>query len=61
MLNRFKGWRVGVITNEAALAKVMEPPVLPPVSHGGLQATLYRTGCWGGAALFNFLATSIYL
>lgn len=51
MLNRFKGWRVGVITNEAALAKVTELPflpTLPPVSHGGLPVTLYRTAVLGG-------------
>lgn len=52
MLNRFRGWRVGMITNEAALAKVTELPFLPtlaPISHGGLPVTLYRTGVLGGA------------
>ncbi|MFN3745219.1 MAG: class I SAM-dependent RNA methyltransferase [Hyphomicrobiaceae bacterium] len=43
---RFAGWRVGIITNEAWLAKAtglpFEPPG-PPVPHGGLRVTLFRT------------------
>ncbi len=44
--SRFHGWRVGLITSEAALAKAtglpFKPPG-PPVSHGGLRVTLYTT------------------
>lgn len=47
MRNRFKGWRVGLITSESWLAEAanlpFEPPG-PPVSHGGLRVKLYRTG-----------------
>ncbi|MFV3074184.1 THUMP domain-containing class I SAM-dependent RNA methyltransferase [Niveispirillum fermenti] len=51
LLNRFAGWRVGIITNEPALARVTDLPFLPPtpaISHGGLPVTLYRTGVLGG-------------
>lgn len=51
LLNRFRGWRVGIITNEPALAKVTELPFLPvggSVLHGGLPVVLYRTGVLGG-------------
>jgi len=43
---RFTGWRVGIITTDAALAKATGLPFLPPerpVLHGGLRVTLYRT------------------
>lgn len=43
---RFKGWRVGIITSDAALAKATDLPFLPtegPVAHGGLRVTLFRT------------------
>ena len=44
--SRFQGWRVGVVTSEAALAKItglpFKPPG-PPVSHGGMRITLYLT------------------
>lgn len=44
---RFAGWRVGLITNEAALAEAtglrFAPPG-PPVTHGGLRVTLFQTG-----------------
>ncbi|MFT3987823.1 THUMP domain-containing class I SAM-dependent RNA methyltransferase [Aestuariivirga sp.] len=46
LLQRFTGWRVGIITTNAALAKATELPFLPPgkpVAHGGLKVTLYRT------------------
>ena len=47
LLSRFSGWRVGIITTDAALAKAtglpFEPPG-PPVLHGGLKVTLFRTG-----------------
>ena len=44
---RFAGWRVGIITNEAALAKATELPFTEDgvsVSNGGIRVTLYRTG-----------------
>ena len=43
---RFSGWRVGLITTDAALAHATELPFLPtsaPVAHGGLRVKLYRT------------------
>lgn len=44
--SRFAGWRVGLITNEAALARAtglpFKPPG-PPVNNGGLRITLYVT------------------
>ena len=44
---RFAGWRVGVITNEAALAEATGLPFAPtgaPVTHGGIRVTLFQTG-----------------
>lgn len=44
---RFNGWRVGIITTEAALAQATGLRFLPtsaPVQHGGLRVTLYQTG-----------------
>lgn len=46
LLTRFKGWRVGIITNEPALARVTELSFLPvtgTVLHGGIKVSLYRT------------------
>lgn len=46
LLTRFSGWRVGLITTDASLAEATGLPfslTAPPVSHGGLQVTLYRT------------------
>lgn len=43
---RFGGWRVGLITTEADLAKATGLPWLPPgppVPHGGLRVKLWRT------------------
>jgi putative N6-adenine-specific DNA methylase len=43
---RFAGWRVGLVTTEARLAQATGLPFLPhgpPVPHGGLRVTLYRT------------------
>lgn len=43
---RFPGWRVGLVTTDAALARATALPFLapaPPVLHGGLKVTLYRT------------------
>lgn len=47
---RFSGWRVGIITNEAALAKATELPFQEggvSVSNGGIRVTLYQTGVLG--------------
>jgi putative N6-adenine-specific DNA methylase len=44
--SRFTGWRVGLVTSEASLARATELPFLPPgapVPHGGLRVTLYVT------------------
>ena len=46
LLTRFQGWRVGLVTNEASLAKATGLPFVmdaAPVLHGGLRVTLYRT------------------
>jgi len=43
---RFDGWRVGIVTNEAALAKATELPFKEggvSVSNGGIRVTLYQT------------------
>lgn len=44
--SRFRGWRVGIVTMEAALAQATGLPLLPPgppVAHGGLRVRLHRT------------------
>ena len=41
-----RGWRVGLITSDGGLAKSTGLPFLPPgppVAHGGLKVTLWRT------------------
>lgn len=46
LLARFPGWRVGIITNDATLAKATGlkfKPNAAPVSHGGLRVTLFLT------------------
>ena len=46
LMTRFKGWRVGVITDDGGLAKATGLPYLPQdraVDHGGLKVKLYRT------------------
>jgi putative N6-adenine-specific DNA methylase len=46
MRQRFSGWRVGLITTNAKLAKATELPFKPaekPVLHGGLKVTLWQT------------------
>jgi putative N6-adenine-specific DNA methylase len=46
MLSRFSGWRVGLVTSDAALAKSTGLPFLPTgrsVLHGGLRIQLYQT------------------
>ncbi len=43
---RFTGWRVGMITSDAALARATGLPFEPPgpiVAHGGLKVRLFRT------------------
>ncbi len=47
LLSRFGGWRVGLVTTEASLAKATGLPFAPPgrsVLHGGLHVTLFQTG-----------------
>ncbi|MCI2400636.1 class I SAM-dependent RNA methyltransferase [Aliiroseovarius subalbicans] len=44
---RFSGWRVGIVTSDAGLAKATKLPFLPlgaSVPHGGLSVRLYKTG-----------------
>jgi putative N6-adenine-specific DNA methylase len=43
---RFQGWRVGLVTSDGGLARATMLPFLPtdpPVAHGGLKVTLWRT------------------
>ncbi|MFT4795237.1 MAG: putative N6-adenine-specific DNA methylase [Paracoccaceae bacterium] len=47
LATRFKGWRVGMITSEASLAKASGlpfKPMAPPVAHGGTKVWLFHTG-----------------
>jgi putative N6-adenine-specific DNA methylase len=47
LATRFAGWRVGLVTNDAALAEMTGLPFAPsigPVSHGGLRVYLFLTG-----------------
>lgn len=47
MLARFTGWRVGVITSDAGLAKTTGLPFKPAgsvVDHGGIKIRLWQTG-----------------
>lgn len=44
--DRFTGWRVGLVTSDAGLAKSTQLPFLPTgpvVAHGGLKIRLYHT------------------
>ncbi len=46
LINRFHGWRVGVVTSAPALARATGLPLLPAgpvVDHGGTKIRLYRT------------------
>ncbi|MEI4470583.1 THUMP domain-containing class I SAM-dependent RNA methyltransferase [Frigidibacter sp. MR17.24] len=46
LAERFSGWRVGIITSDAGLAKASGLPflpALPPVAHGGLKVVMHRT------------------
>jgi putative N6-adenine-specific DNA methylase len=50
LMSRFQGWRVGLVASEPKLAHATALPFLPsgpPVPHGGLRVTLYRTGPLG--------------
>jgi putative N6-adenine-specific DNA methylase len=46
MLNRFKGWRVALVTSEPALAKATGlpwKPQGPAIAHGGMKVWLWQT------------------
>ncbi|PCI89112.1 MAG: RNA methyltransferase [Hyphomicrobiales bacterium] len=46
MRERFKGWRVGMVTSDTELANATKLPWLPtgvPIAHGGLRIKLFRT------------------
>jgi putative N6-adenine-specific DNA methylase len=46
LTERFSGWRVGIVTSEAGLAKATGLTFLPqgaPVAHGGLKIRLFKT------------------
>jgi putative N6-adenine-specific DNA methylase len=46
LLTRFAGWRVGLITSEASLAKATGLPFAPPrppVAHGGIKVRLFQS------------------
>lgn len=50
LMSRFGGWRVGLVAAEPALARETRLPFLPPgppVPHGGMRVTLFRTGPLG--------------
>ena len=45
--DRFQGWRIGMVTSEAGLAKATALPWKAPgpiVAHGGLKVRLWQTG-----------------
>lgn len=46
LMERFRGWRVGIVTSESGLAKATQLPFKPtsaPIPHGGIRITLYQT------------------
>ena len=46
MRDRFKGWRIGMITSDTKLAEATKLPWFktgPPIAHGGLKVRLFRT------------------
>ena len=46
LLARFSGWRVGIVTSNASLARSTRLPLVAPgpvVDHGGTKIRLYRT------------------
>ncbi|MDW4499447.1 class I SAM-dependent RNA methyltransferase [Sulfitobacter sp. D35] len=50
LIERFSGWRVGLVTSDKGLAKATGlefEPVAAPVSHGGLRIFLFRTAALG--------------
>ncbi|MFC4169795.1 THUMP domain-containing class I SAM-dependent RNA methyltransferase [Teichococcus aestuarii] len=50
LTSRFTGWRVGIVTSEPKLAHATGLPFLPggpPVPHGGLRVSLFRTAPLG--------------
>ena len=47
MQSRFKGWRVGLVTSDDALAQATKldwTNISAPIPHGGLKIKLYQTG-----------------
>lgn len=47
LAERLAGWRVGLVTTDASLAKATALPFAdpgPPIAHGGLRITLWQTG-----------------
>ena len=46
LMERFSGWRVGIVTSDTGLANAtglpFEPPG-PPIAHGGLKVKLFKT------------------
>lgn len=50
LMARFTGWRVGLVTSDATLAKATGLPLQapsPPILHGGLRVMLFTTGPLG--------------
>lgn len=46
LMSRFPGWRAGIVTSNASLARATRLPLLPAgpvVDHGGTKIRLYRT------------------
>lgn len=46
LLQRFGGWRVGIVTTDAGLAKATGLPLGPPsapIAHGGLKVFLFKS------------------
>lgn len=46
LMQRFRGWRVGLVTSDTSLARATSLPFAPPgpyVAHGGLKIRLFRT------------------
>lgn len=50
LATRFKGWRVGIITNDPSLVAASGLPIATvgePVQHGGIRVALYQTAALG--------------
>ncbi len=46
LAERFRGWRIGIVTSDPGLAKstgLALKPAGPPVAHGGMKVVLYQT------------------